>query len=323
MLKDILDLIIALFRSQQTQRSAVLAIPLTVVPFIVLGALFNVSPRDHWNYLTSRDSNLMRGELAGQMAANNANIEQYTFISFDKQQELAHLLRRENQNMASSEAVRKALENSSDNYELIRSLLEFGTIYRDMVHAGINDDIAHDILSELFEGIVLVNQAKKTEPRQLGCRHMEEGYRTFSSLNNRVDILPSPVGDETQVEILRYLTYAASFMRQCRLGEGDEQGSRAYANAQRIYTDRAQKLKERQKDIRASEYLRKYFWIDYSLLVRHVNTNTPQDTAEGDRTFDALMWKLPPEFLRDKMLQHRELIDPSRRPIWDRYRQRL
>jgi hypothetical protein len=323
MLKDIFDLVVSLFRSKQTQRSAVLAIPLTAIPFLLLSLKFNLSPRDHWNYLTSRDSNLMRAEMASQLKDNNTNIEQYTFLSFDKQQELAHLLQKGGGGEAGPETVRKALENSSDNYELIRSLLEFGTIYREMVHSGINDNISHNILSDMLEGIVLVNSSKKREDRSESCDGMERGYQKFSSLNNRVDILPPAIADDAQIEIFRYLTYAASFLRGCELKKSSEQSSRAYANVQKIYTDRAEKILNRKKNLRDSEYLRKYWWIDYSLFIRHISSSTPDETKEADRAFERLMRKLPPDFLRDKIIQHRKLIDPSRQQILDYYRNRL
>jgi len=327
MIPELFTIIIDLFRSQKTQRIAILAALLTPFPFFLFGLARNLSPSEHWDYISSRgDETLVRRRVGEQLTRNNERIEQYEYLSFDKLQNLTNLLIR-HEEVLQPEGTATALRISSGNQDLIRALLQFGKIYRDLVQSNSNTVFSHNILRELFESIIKIVRAQELNELDTikGCEEMERAYRDLVSLNNRVDVLADSQEATVQMEIYRYISFASAFLQRKECNEITNR-TEIYKNAQSIYTDRANALLsdlKKKRKIKPSEYLRSYWWVDYSLFIRAVS-NGKKEERMAERIFEnALMKLLPPEFLRDKLLQHRRLIKEERKDFWNSFIKRL
>jgi hypothetical protein len=324
MIPELFTIIIDLFRSQHTQRIAILAALLTPFPFFLFGITRDLSPSEHWDYISSRgEETLVRRRVGEQLTRNNERIEQYEYLSFDKLQNLTNLLIRHEEALK-PEGAATALRIASGNQDLIRALLQFGKIYRDLVQSNSNTVFSHDILRELFESIIKIVRAQELDTIK-GCEEMERAYRDLVSLNNRVDVLADSQEATVQMEIYRYISFAAAFLQRKECNEIANR-TEIYKNAQRIYTDRANALLsdlKKKRKIKPSEYLRSYWWVDYSLFIRAVSNGKKQERMAELIFENSLMKLLPPEFLRDKLLQHRGLIKEERKDFWDRFIRRL
>jgi hypothetical protein len=294
-------------------------LPGLLIWFLLIPFLAGINIRDHAIFLLYKDQQYEQSELADQVDLINKLVDEHEYNSFDHQQELTDQIALRHKILSANRVQKLAcgsnnikytldrcyslsLKANSNTHEIIRAFLQINKVYGQLLRSGKDDFSVHRFVDDLYISLSALTV------NELECESVYRSYSTLRALHNRIDILPDEARDGLNIEVLRLLTFAAAFLANERSGgicsaPGDPN---TYVNAQKIYTQRARDIKIRKYGtVNSSEFLRKLFWVDMSDLIISINDG---DKKAADQIFARLSRQLPPEFLKSRLQQYRDVI---------------
>lgn len=294
-------------------KSAIIGLILSPVYFYVIGALFGVGFKGHIQFLVHQlegkdPLETYKEQLFEDLKQISKQEESYERYSREKAEKIWKFVITNTENQNNSNIT----DLVNRNYDGIRALAKYREIHIYLLESNDMNDNLGEHLKSMYEGSKLV----------LRYRNKNDYWDAYEIFNNEllpnIDDFPltknkdgNSIRTIVHLELLRNISFLAATLDS--------------PETQHDFTQQALTLAQTiNKPYSPVQYIRDYFWMDFSELVYFVNKG---NKTRADKFFQRIESNLPGEnvFLQTKMLQFDYLIkdENDAKQQWEDYKKAL
>lgn len=209
----------------------------------------------------------------------------------------------------------KIYKIANEDYSIIRMLMELDNIYCELAESdkGMKNTKEilvkkkqEEILKTFYTAYDLILQSKMDESLndEVKQQKLKSAYMMFKKIYKNTEIFPENLRENIEIETLQFLTYCSFALT----GK-----NKPLTKEKQKWNSFAKEIRENKKELKGSEYRRKYYWVDLSVFFANLSDDKDlKKEKKANNAFNTMVRDIYDiKFLKSKFKQYQNKIGPK------------